>query len=179
MKFISIEEAAKKIGKSYGYVRKRIETGEIKAIKLNTTYRIPEEAIEEFKKNVKSELVDGLSISDLAKKLEVSYALANSLVKNGEINAVKDGRRYVVPEEEYKRFLNEKLSDKSIGNLADHQRQNESNMSKNENDLNCDKDSSNIDGIMESIKSLSDLLKTGAITEDEFKIMKKRIINKL
>ncbi len=56
MKNISIKEAAKKLGKSESWIRKKIRSNELKAKKEGDSYRIHQKEIEQYKDKIKSEI---------------------------------------------------------------------------------------------------------------------------
>ena len=51
-----------------------------------------------------------LRVDELAEKLDISRGTVVSLIKKGEIGAIKVGDQYRIPEENYQRFINSNVT---------------------------------------------------------------------
>lgn len=168
-KVYSIEEAAKKLGKGYAYVQKRIKSGQLPAFKIGTIYRITEGNLNEFKqKNVEPD-IQGISVSTLAKQFKVSNGLVRNLIKNGEINAVTVGRKSIIPNEEIDRYMNRSNNQISSNKKEDISSDNNDQATENNKNIQVD--------IVGELKEYAGLLADGIINQNEFNNLKKKLLN--
>ncbi len=97
--YISTQELARLLGVSSVTVFKRIQKGQIKAVKIGRSYAIPRRYVEENFPNYKIQApIQGeyYSVMEAAELLGVSRVAIFKQIKNGKIPAQRIGRHYVI-----------------------------------------------------------------------------------
>jgi len=107
--FFTIREVADGCGVSYGTVKRDIDNGRLSAYRIGRKFFIKsEEAAAYTEAQLTLRKTKGYTISELSAKFPLSYAFLMSLVQKGELHAVRVGRQYLVPYEEFESYLKEK-----------------------------------------------------------------------
>ncbi len=107
--FLSVREVASMSGYSYGTVKRAIEQGKLAAYRIGRKFFIEAQTAEEYCKNFnKQKNTGGYTIRELMQKLSLSYAFVSALLKSGELKSSRQGRQYIVSEEDFQNFLQKK-----------------------------------------------------------------------
>jgi len=109
---LSIYEASKILGKSYGNVRYKTISGEIKSEKQGKHVLIPIGEIERIKSIQRNYAEKYVTTKEFAEKLGKKAVSIYNLIVKGKIKAEKYGKDYRIPMEEFKRFEKENTHNK-------------------------------------------------------------------
>ena len=104
--YMTIREVSELSGLSYAAVKRDVDGGRLPAHRIGRKYLLPAAAAEDYIRSRRADReVDGYTIGELQQLLPLSYAFIIGLIHRGELPAVKQGRRYVVPKADLQRFL--------------------------------------------------------------------------
>jgi excisionase family DNA binding protein len=110
----TIHGRARRLGVSELTVRRRIKRGTVPAVRIGGTWRVlaPE-------RGSPYQLPETCSVGQVANSLDISQLTVRRLIKAGELQAHKDGRRWSIPREVLVCLLVEPTS-LTAGAHADH-----------------------------------------------------------
>lgn len=107
--FFTMKEVAERCGASYGIVKRDIDKGRLPAYRIGRKYFIAKDEMEKYVASVAEKRgIEGYTIQEIMQKIPLSYAFIMELIKSKKLPAVKVGRQYVVPKDEFENFLQNK-----------------------------------------------------------------------
>lgn len=105
-KYLTLKEISQLAGTPYATVKRDIEASVLPAYKVGRKYFIREaDAIEYSERRRSLQAIDGYTIRQIMEALPLSYAFIIELIRKGKLPAVKVGRQYIVPKQEFQNFL--------------------------------------------------------------------------
>ncbi len=105
-KYLTLKETAAKTNTAYATIKRDIDNGVIAAYKVGRKYFIAAEDAEDYalaRRELAS--ISGYTIKELMEILPLSYAFIIEEIKKKNLRAVKCGRRFIIPEQELERYL--------------------------------------------------------------------------
>ena len=108
-KYLTLKETAILTKTAYATVKRDIENGILSAYHIGRKYFVKKEDAEkylEIKRPLKN--IDGYTIQELMKIIPLSYAFIINLIQDKKLEAVKVGRRYIIPKDKFEAFIEER-----------------------------------------------------------------------
>ena len=106
--YITLKEMAENIGCSYGIIKRDIDLGRLPAYRIGRKYFIRLSEVGAYAEALREKhSVNGYTIKQLMEILPLSYAFLVDLIKTGKLTAIKVGRQYIIPQDEFERFMQE------------------------------------------------------------------------
>ena len=107
--FFTLKQVAEKSGTSYGIVKRDIDRGNLSAYRIGRKYFIAKAEMEKYiGTTAQKRGIEGYTIREIMERIPLSYAFLMDLVKTGKLPAVKVGRQYIVPKDDYEAFIRAK-----------------------------------------------------------------------
>lgn len=108
-KYLTLKETSLYTKTAYATVKRDIESGLLPAYHVGRKYFVREEDAEKYRE-LKSPLknIEGYTIRELMAIIPLSYAFIINLIQDKKLPALKVGRRYIIPREEFLRFIEER-----------------------------------------------------------------------
>lgn len=106
--YLTLKQAAEEYGLSYTAMRRDAERRILPAFRTGRKYFISRDAAEcyaEKGRHLQEQAADGYTLKEVMSILPLSYAFLIELIKKGNLEAVKCGRRYIVPKPALDDFL--------------------------------------------------------------------------
>lgn len=104
--FYTLKDVAEKCGTSYGIVKRDIDRGVLPAYRVGRKYFIAKEEMDTYVADtVEKWGLDGYTIREIMSMIPLSYAFVMELIKSEKLPAVKVGRQYVIPRQEFHKFM--------------------------------------------------------------------------
>ncbi len=106
--YLTLKEAAQRSHTPYATLRRDIDHGKISAYRVGRKYLLSLEVVDAYAaQRKKVAAMSGYTIREVMDILPLSYAYLIELIRSGRLQAVKQGRRYIITEEALQRFLAE------------------------------------------------------------------------
>jgi len=104
--YITLKETSVLTGAAYATLRREIDNGRLTAYKVGRKYFIPRQQAENYaRQRRENAAIDGYTIRQLMNILPLSYAYIIDLIRSGKLQAVKQGRYYLIPKASLEAFL--------------------------------------------------------------------------
>jgi excisionase family DNA binding protein len=107
-KYLTLKETAALTNTAYATIKRDIDNAVLPAYKVGRKYFIAAADAEDYA-IIRRELasISGYTIKELLEILPLSYAFIIEEIKKNNLKAVKCGRRFIIPEAELERYLEE------------------------------------------------------------------------
>jgi len=90
----------------YARVKRDIDSAKLPAYHIGRKYFIKKSDAEKYVEAASAvNDIDGYAIADLLEIIPVSYAFVMGQIKSGKLNAVKKGRAYVIPKDDFAAYI--------------------------------------------------------------------------
>jgi excisionase family DNA binding protein len=96
----TVPEEAQLLGVSVGTARRRVTSGEVPAIQVGGTWRIPIEGVPGL-----GALPAWCTVGQVANSLDVSIVTVRRWIRDGDVPAARQGRRWRIPRAYLERLL--------------------------------------------------------------------------
>lgn len=107
-KYLTLKEISRLALTPYATIKRDIEAAILPAYKVGRKYFIRQEDAEVYcAKRQRLLAIDGYTIREIMDIIPLSYAFIIELIREGRLPAVKVGRQYKIPKEQFKQFLRE------------------------------------------------------------------------
>lgn len=105
-KYLTLKETATLSNTAYATIKRDIDNGLLAAYKVGRKYFIAAADAEEYAIARRAlAAISGYTIKELMEILPLSYAFIIEEIKNKNLHAIKCGRRFIIPEAELERYL--------------------------------------------------------------------------
>jgi len=207
-KIYTVKEVAKILGRPDSFVRLKIKSGHLKAVPVGRSYRIQEQSLQGFlnyckQENVEyshSKAIDGITIHEFRKTINIGLSAARNIIKNLEdnniIKVVKINNKLILPKDIYVKmgFDNKDFSESKDESSIITTSINATRLFEEDDTLNSlainhieplstkkvePNNPNNVLNIVKEIQELNTMLKTNSITQNEFNTLKKALIRKV
>lgn len=107
--YYTLKEVAQKSNTGYGIVKRDIDRGKLSAYRVGRKYFIAKEEMERYLVKAQEKWdIEGYTIKEIMERIPLSYAFLMDLIKKEKLPAVKVGRQYIVPKNDFEKFMAEK-----------------------------------------------------------------------
>lgn len=104
--YLTLKEIAEASGVSYGSIKRDIDKGKLSAYRIGRKYFVAVKTGEAYCKEIQARReIEGYTVREIMDKIPLSYAFIMDLIKKKKLKAVKVGRQYIVPKEEFAQFM--------------------------------------------------------------------------
>jgi len=104
--YLPLKEAAQMAETAYATVKRDIENGILPAYSIGRKYFIrADDALVYQQRRQALKKIEGYTIRQLMEVIPLSYAFIMELVRSKKLEAVKVGRQYIIPKENFQKFI--------------------------------------------------------------------------